>query len=360
ESHIALLQKLAVLAEHARSALPESASPAVPHLPSEIESTRTSGALPASHRVRNAGFATWGGRLRPVVLGALGLVVIALLAVAIWRGWRGPQRANRETYTAPISASPADANRASVRSTTPNTASPGAAIDHPDGTDTKGMANPGSQSVSPSYEQLSIGAPVKLASKLDAVAGTKTQARNPVHRSLSTGDVAPNVVIRYGPSGSQIGSKTGLKSESKTGAPPDSRSDFHSDAASSAVPPSIPAGSATSSPINEVFSARISLPQLSTPVSQGVSGGQLVHRVQPLYPAQARALHLEGKVVLAALIAEDGKLRDVKVVTGQPLLAQSAVEAVKRWRYKPYELDGKPVKNEIRINIEFKFPELDQ
>ena len=85
-----------------------------------------------------------------------------------------------------------------------------------------------------------------------------------------------------------------------------------------------------------------------------------MHRVQPLYPAQARALHLEGKVVLAALIAEDGKLRDVKVVTGQPLLAQSAVEAVKRWRYKPYELDGKPVKNEIRINIEFKFPELDQ
>ena len=53
---------------------------------------------------------------------------------------------------------------------------------------------------------------------------------------------------------------------------------------------------------------------------------------------------------------EDGTLGDVNVIEGSAVLAQSAVEAVKHWRYKPYELDGKPVKNEIRINVDFKFP----
>jgi protein TonB len=53
---------------------------------------------------------------------------------------------------------------------------------------------------------------------------------------------------------------------------------------------------------------------------------------------------------------EDGSVREVKVVEGPAVFAQSAVDAVKHWRYKPYELDGKPVKNEIRINIDFKLP----
>ena len=61
--------------------------------------------------------------------------------------------------------------------------------------------------------------------------------------------------------------------------------------------------------------------------------------------------------MLAAVIMEDGTLRDVRVIEGEPLLAQSAADAVKLWRYKPYELDGKPVKNLIRIKVDFKFPE---
>ena len=90
---------------------------------------------------------------------------------------------------------------------------------------------------------------------------------------------------------------------------------------------------------------------------KGFTGGQLLHRVAPVYPAQARLLRLEGTVILAAMVMEDGTVRDVKVVEGSPVLAQSAVDAVKHWRYKPYELDGKPVKNETRITIDFKFPE---
>ena len=138
----------------------------------------------------------------------------------------------------------------------------------------------------------------------------------------------------------------------------DSRSEPRSDETALAEPPSISAGSTNQSALNNngVLSAKDSLPGLSAPVSQGVSGGQLLHRVAPVYPAEARLLRLEGTVILAAMIMEDGTVGDVKVVEGSPVLAQSAVDAVKHWRYKPYELDGKPVKKEIRINVDFKFP----
>jgi TonB family protein len=199
-----------------------------------------------------------------------------------------------------------------------------------------GKENPGSELVSLSFGKPSAASPVKLASKEDAVAGTKTQA----DRSRSTGDIAANVVVKYGLPNSQ--------NESKTGSHPDS---------TSVEPLLISAGSASSSALNGVLSAKVSLPGLSVPVSQGVSGGQLVHRVLPVYPAQARALRLEGKVVLAAVIMEDGTLRDVRVIEGPKLLAQSAVDAVKYWRYKPYEIDGKAVTNEIRINVDFKYYE---
>jgi TonB family protein len=352
ELHIALLQKLAVLAERARSALPESASSAVPDLPWAIDAwaidaTYQSRPVTASHRVRNVALISRATRARPFVLFVLGIIVIALLALAFWRGGRSLERSSRETYTARISANPADANPANVRNAIPK--APDAMIARPADSDTMGKPNPGSESASHSYEELSIGSPVKLASKVDTVTGTKSPAQNQVDQSLPTGDVAPNVVLRYGVPGSQSGSKTR--------SPAESLSNLRSDAVTSVVPLSIPPTAATSSALNGVFSAKAALPRLSIPSSQGVSGGQLVHRVQPLYPAQARVLRLEGKVVLAAVITEEGKLSDVKVVEGPPVLAQSAVEAVKQWRYKPYELDGKPVKNEIRINIDFKFPE---
>jgi periplasmic protein TonB len=89
----------------------------------------------------------------------------------------------------------------------------------------------------------------------------------------------------------------------------------------------------------------------------GVTGGQLIHRVPPVYPAQAVSQKLQGTVVLSAMVMEDGSLRDVKVVEGPQLLALSAAEAVKQWRYKPYALDGKPVKNEVRISVDFKIPQ---
>jgi TonB family protein len=105
-----------------------------------------------------------------------------------------------------------------------------------------------------------------------------------------------------------------------------------------------------------LLSAPPTLPELATPISQGLSGGQLVRQVRPVYPPQALRLHLSGSVVLQTTIAEDGTIRDLRVVSGYPLLARAAVDAVHQWRYRPYLLNGKPTSLQTNITINFKLP----
>src|ERR1035441_10014432 len=335
EQHIAFLQQLASLAERARATQPHAASPAAPKPPSAIEERQSSGLLPASDRVGDVALSFLGNRSRPFVLGAIGLAAISLLALVIWIGWRGPDEAEGKARA----AAPASVNNAGVSSTALNS---GRA--HPPDNDPVWKANPGGESLFSSGGKTSAGTPVKLASKVDVIAGKKTQA----DRSLLLADAVAAAIPQAGRS-SKIEPQTGSQT-----------ADSHPDEPASAEPPAIAAETnetgTNQSAINGVLSAKASLPGLSAPVSQGVSGGQLVRRVPPVYPAQARLLRLEGTVILAATVMEDGTVRDIKVVEGSPVLAQSAVEAVKHWRYKPYELDGKPVKNDTRIKVDFKLP----
>jgi TonB family protein len=90
--------------------------------------------------------------------------------------------------------------------------------------------------------------------------------------------------------------------------------------------------------------------------SQGVSGGSLERKVQPIYPAQARSTRLQGPVVLQAVIDEVGAVQNLKTVSGDPVLAQAAIDAVHQWRYQPYLLNGQPVKMPIQITINFTLP----
>lgn len=338
EQHIVLLQQLAALAERARAAQPHAASPAAPKVSSAIEQRQPSGLLPASDRVGDVALAFMGSRSRPFVLGAIGLAAISLLVLVIWIGWRGPDETEGKAHA----AKPASVYNAGDNSVTAHPRDPRA----PDN-DPVWKPNPGGESLFPSRGKTSAGSPVKFASKVDVIGGKKTQAdRSQTDLSLLLGDAAPSA--REVPS-----SQIGLRRDSDT-------TDSETDERTSPEPPAIGAetneAGANQSVLNGLLSARASLPGLSAPVSQGVSGGQLVHRVPPVYPAQARQLKLEGTVILAATVMEDGTVHDIKVVEGSPVLAQSAVEAVKHWRYKPYELDGKPVKNDTRIRVDFKFP----
>jgi protein TonB len=98
----------------------------------------------------------------------------------------------------------------------------------------------------------------------------------------------------------------------------------------------------------------------STPETQGkafsgkVSGGKLIHRVQPEYPSAARKAHIQGTVVLCATIAKDGKLRNVRAFSGPEELIPSAIKAVEQWRYQPYLKNNEPVGVDSEIHLGFK------
>ena len=88
-------------------------------------------------------------------------------------------------------------------------------------------------------------------------------------------------------------------------------------------------------------------------VSQGVSQGLLVHQVKPNYPPLARQARIQGTVVLQALISKDGSIENLHLISGHPMLAPAAIDAVKQWKYKPYFLNGEPVEVETTINVNF-------
>jgi TonB family protein len=90
--------------------------------------------------------------------------------------------------------------------------------------------------------------------------------------------------------------------------------------------------------------------------STGVSGGIVERQVKPIYPAEALRLKREGRVVLGAVITKEGTVRDLKVITGDALLARAAMDAVAAWRYQPYMLNGEPVQRTTEITIVFKLP----
>jgi periplasmic protein TonB len=88
-------------------------------------------------------------------------------------------------------------------------------------------------------------------------------------------------------------------------------------------------------------------------VSAGVSTGLLLKKVNPSYPEEARQKRIEGVVVLKAKISKQGDVVDLALVSCDPLLAKSAIEAVKGWKYRPYYLQGNPVEVETQIQVNF-------
>ena len=123
------------------------------------------------------------------------------------------------------------------------------------------------------------------------------------------------------------------------------------------------AGGVPGGVLSEVLGSARSLPIVAktpepTPVKRirvaaRVVEANLIHDVTPQYPPEAGRARIEGTVVLLAVIGTDGSVKDVRVESGLPILAQAAIDAVKLWRYKPYMIDGEPVEVDSRITINF-------
>jgi protein TonB len=88
-------------------------------------------------------------------------------------------------------------------------------------------------------------------------------------------------------------------------------------------------------------------------ISAGVAAGLALHETVPSYPAIAKAARVSGTVVLHAIISKAGTVQNVRVVSGPSMLQQSALDAVKSWRYKPYMLNNEPVDVETTVNVVF-------
>ncbi len=81
--------------------------------------------------------------------------------------------------------------------------------------------------------------------------------------------------------------------------------------------------------------------------------GNLIYRVQPIYPPLARQARIQGTVELRAIISKAGTIEDLVMVSGHPMLVKSAIEAVRQWRYRPYLLNQEPIEVETEITVNF-------
>jgi len=123
------------------------------------------------------------------------------------------------------------------------------------------------------------------------------------------------------------------------------------------VPGGIPGGSAGGVIGGIISSTPVAVPKVATPqrvrVSSGVSTGLLIKKVTPNYPQLAKQARIQGTVVLQAEISKEGTIQNLQLISGHPMLAPAAIEAVRQWRYKPYLLNGEPVAVETQVVVNF-------
>jgi protein TonB len=88
-------------------------------------------------------------------------------------------------------------------------------------------------------------------------------------------------------------------------------------------------------------------------VSSSVQQASLIYAPKPLYPQLAKSARVQGTIKLQAIIAVDGSIKNLRVMSGPPLLVNAAIDAVRRWQYKPTMLNGSPVEVITEIDVNF-------
>ena len=123
------------------------------------------------------------------------------------------------------------------------------------------------------------------------------------------------------------------------------------------VPGGVPGGSMGGVIGSVLSSTPVAVPKIATPqrvrVSSGVVSGLLVRKVNPVYPPLARQARIQGVVILQAQISKDGNIENLQLISGHPMLAPAAIDAVRQWKYRPYLLNGEPVEVETQVQVNF-------
>ena len=95
------------------------------------------------------------------------------------------------------------------------------------------------------------------------------------------------------------------------------------------------------------------VPVVRTIRTSSMQEGNLIRRVQPVYPPLARSARIQGPVVLVAIISKAGVIENLRVLSGHPMLVPAAIDAVSQWRYRPYILNSEPVEVETQVTVNF-------
>ena len=115
---------------------------------------------------------------------------------------------------------------------------------------------------------------------------------------------------------------------------------------------------ASSNPIIGSFGTAVPVvapppPTARPPRMSHMMEGNLIYKVQPLYPPLARAARIQGAVVIRAVISRSGTIENLQTLSGHPMLVPAALDAVRQWRYRPYVLNGDPVEVETQVTVNF-------
>ena len=89
-------------------------------------------------------------------------------------------------------------------------------------------------------------------------------------------------------------------------------------------------------------------------VSRAEAENAAVTKVQPVYPMTARQLKIQGVVELEAVVTTTGDVDKVNIVSGNPVLTKPAVEALRKWKFKPFTLNGKAIERVVQVSMSFK------
>ena len=279
-----------------------------------------------------------GGSKKTLVIA----VVVIGLAAAAYFGWSKMQAGHQQP--------------AVQQSTTPAGAGTAALPPQPEASAPEAQPTTGESMTQSSQTDSSIAGVAPVSSKPSAaviaeIPGTKAPAPAKVSTGADAAEVTNPEATKAEPSHAlmvQNGSSTQAKAQPEVQEPEQApeASSIATGASSSAL-----SGIVNTNVINAQKMA-----QQTVRISQGVSEGMIIKRVQPIYPAQARQMHLEGTVELLANVSQSGNISDVKQLTGSQILGRAAIDAVRQWKYKPYYLNGQPVDIQTQITVNFKLP----
>jgi protein TonB len=271
----------------------------------------------------------------------LGIAAAAIIGAALYVGWTKFQ--GRESQPESTSTQVAPAPVAAPQAAKPSSAKPAPTIP------TSSAVTPTSSARVPNSQPNAVPAKGQAADDADS-ASDDASVPSSTKPSSSSSPGASKTDKEATPAAAPLVVKRGTApaNHAKTTASDEAAPSMIGIATAGAGAPPPDLGSSASSAPKPVLQ--------TLNVSQGVSQGLLLKKVQPAYPKNALFMRIEGAVELTATISKTGDISHIKVVSGDSQLTRAAAEAVKQWKYKPYLLNGEPVEIQTQVTIKFKLP----